>query len=190
MINEKEKSRIGCLLGSFDPIHMGHLQMAVLTLNKGIVDRILFVPSKQNPWKESSTDFVHRCLMVQLAIDEIDNCLLSTIDFRTTEPHYSSNTLKLLKEEYPSDELFLIVGDDVVDSIKDWNEGEWILNNFKLIVVNRNNLSLNTKVYSYIEDTLKVSSTQIRELVKNKKQVYPLVPKLVSQYIKMYKLYE
>ena len=91
--------KIGVLLGSFDPIHMGHLYMATSALNDNLVDRVLFVPSVQNPWKEESTDFRHRCFMVQLAIDELDHCHLSSIDFRTSEPHYSVNTLMLLKED-------------------------------------------------------------------------------------------
>lgn len=66
-----------------------------------------------------------------------------------------------------------------------WHEGKWILDNFKLIVVARNgckNLDLID-----IPKTLDVSSTEIRELAKDKKQIYPLVPKVISQYIKRYK---
>lgn len=164
--------------------------MASSALNENLVDRVLFVPSVQNPWKEDSIDFTHRCFMVQLAIDELEHCHSSSIDFRTPEPHYSSNTLKLIKEEYLEDELYLIVGADVVDEIKDWHEGEWILENFKLIVVNRSDKPFKTAVDGYISNTLEISSTMIRYLVKDGKQIYPLVPKVVSQYIKRYNLYK
>jgi nicotinate-nucleotide adenylyltransferase len=190
MNNEKEKSRVGVLLGSFDPIHMGHLYMAASALNDNLVDRVIFVPSVQNPWKENSTDFRHRCFMVQLAIDELDHCYLSSIDFRTSEPHYSVNTLMLLKEEYPDDELYLIIGADVVDEIKNWKDGEWILENFKLIAVNRHGYEFKTAVDGYISNTLEISSTVIRYLAKEGKQLYPLVPKVVNQYIKRYNLYK
>lgn len=189
MNNEKEKSRVGVLLGSFDPIHMGHLYMASSALNNNLVDRVIFVPSVQNPWKEESTDFRHRCFMVQLAIDELDHCYLSSIDFRTSEPHYSVNTLMLLKEEYTDDELYLIIGADVVDEIKNWKDGEWILENFKLIAVNRHGYEFKTAVDGYISNTLEISSTIIRYLAKEGKQLYPLVPKVVNQYIKRYNLY-
>lgn len=50
-------TRIGLLLGSFDPIHIGHLYMATQALNNKLVDKVLFVPTFQNPWKEQSIDF-------------------------------------------------------------------------------------------------------------------------------------
>jgi nicotinate-nucleotide adenylyltransferase len=183
--------RVGILLGSFSPIHTGHLYMASSALNDNLVDRVVFVPSMQNPWKEEvEVSFTHRCFMVQLAIDELEHCHLSSIEFRTPEPHYSSNTLRLIKEEYPEDDLYLIIGADIVDSIKDWNEGDWILENFKLIVVNRKGYPFKTAVDGYISNTLEISSTMIRFLISEGKQIYPLVPKVVSQYIKRYNLYK
>ena len=93
--------RVGFLLGSFDPIHMGHLHMAASVLNCELVDEVVFVPSVQNPWKTDSTDFRNRCFMIQLAIDDMEHCSLSSIDYRNNEPYYSVNTLKMLQEEYP-----------------------------------------------------------------------------------------
>lgn len=157
-----------------------------LSDDEGLVDEVVFVPSVQNPWKENSSDFRNRCFMIQLAIDEMEHCSLSSIDYRNIEPYYSINTLKMLKEEYPDDELYLIIGADIVDDIEKWHEGKWILDNFKMIVVAREGYSMTT----HIEKTLDVSSTEIRELAKDKKQIYPLVPKVISQYIKRYNLYK
>ena len=180
--------KVGILLGSFDPIHMGHLYMASSVLNAGLVDEVVFVPSVQNPWKENSTDFRNRCFMIQLAIDDMEHCSLSSIDYRNTEPYYSVNTLKMLKEEYPEDDLYVIVGVDIVNDIKNWHEGQWILNNFKLITIAREGY-LDAGIPD-IRKTLNVSSTEIRELAKEKKQIYPLVPKVISQYIKRFNLYK
>lgn len=181
--------KVGFLLGSFDPIHMGHLYMATSALNAGLVDDVVFVPSVQNPWKEKySVDFRNRCFMIQLAIDDMEHCSLSSIDYRNSEPYYSSNTLKMLKEEYPDDELFLIVGIDTAIEISNWNEGDWILQNFRLITVARNGYDDSGIVD--IPKTLNVSSTEIRILAKEKKQIYPLVPKVISQYIKRFNLYK
>lgn len=181
--------KVGFLLGSFNPIHMGHLHMAASALNNNLVDEVVFVPSVQNPWKEKySVDFRNRCFMISLAIDDMEHCSLSSIDYRNTEPYYSSNTLKMLKEEYPDDELFLIVGADTATEIGDWNEGDWILQNFGLITVARNGYEDIAIVD--IRKTLDVSSTEIRELAKEKKQIYPLVPKVISQYIKRFNLYK
>lgn len=177
--------KIAILLGSFNPIHIGHLYMATSVLNKGLADKVIFVPSVQNPCKkEKAIDFGDRCFMIQLVIGDIPGCILSCVDYRTEEPHYSSNTLKILKEEYPNDELFLLVGSDL--SVKDWHNSDWILENFKLITVNR----IGYESKSDINDTLNVSSSQIRELIKNKKQIYPLVPKIIDKYIKKHNLYE
>lgn len=180
--------KVGFLLGSFDPIHMGHLYMASSALNAGLVDEVVFVPSVQNPWKENSTDFRNRCFMIQLAIDDMEHCSLSSIDYRNTEPYYSVNTLKMLKEEYPEDDLYVIVGVDIINDIKNWHEGQWILDNFKLITIAREGY-LDAGIPD-IRKTLNVSSTEIRELAKEKKQIYPLVPKVISQYIKRFNLYK
>ena len=181
--------KIGILLGSFNPIHMGHLHMAASALNAGLVDEVVFVPSVQNPWKKTySADFRNRCFMISLAIDDMENCSLSSIDYRNTEPYYSANTLKMLKEEYPEDELLLIVGVDTVLQIRNWTDGDWILENFGIITVARNGYYEPGVVD--IPKTLDVSSTEIRELVKEKKQIYPLVPKVIAQYIKRYNLYK
>lgn len=180
--------KVGFLLGSFDPIHMGHLYMASSALNAGLVDEVVFVPSVQNPWKENSTDFRNRCFMIQLAIDDMEHCSLSSIDYRNTEPYYSVNTLKMLKEEYPEDDLYVIVGVDIVNDIKNWHEGQWILDNFKLITIAREGY-LDAGIPD-IRKTLNVSSTEIRELAREKKQIYPLVPKVISQYIKRFNLYK
>ena len=180
--------KVGFLLGSFDPIHMGHLYMASSVLNVGLVDKVVFVPSVQNPWKENSTDFRNRCFMIQLAIDDMEHCSLSSIDYRNTEPYYSVNTLKMLKEEYPEDDLYVIVGVDIVNDIKNWHEGQWILDNFKLITISREGY-LDAGIPD-IRKTLNVSSTEIRELAREKKQIYPLVPKVISQYIKRFNLYK
>ena len=180
--------KVGFLLGSFDPIHMGHLYMASSALNAGLVDEVVFVPSVQNPWKENSTDFRNRCFMIQLAIDDMEHCSLSSIDYRNTEPYYSVNTLKMLKEEYPEDALYVIVGVDIINDIKNWHEGQWILDNFKLTTIAREGY-LDAGIPD-IRKTLNVSSTEIRELAKEKKQIYPLVPKVISQYIKRFNLYK
>lgn len=180
--------KVGFLLGSFDPIHIGHLYMASSVLNADLVDEVVFVPSVQNPWKENSTDFLNRCYMIYLAIDNMEHCFLSNIDYKNTKPYYSANTLKLLKEEYPNDDLYIIVGVDIVNDIKNWHEGQWILDNFKLITIAREGY-LDAGIHD-ISKTINISSTEIRELVKANKQIYPLVPKVVSQYIKKFNLYK
>ena len=95
--------KIGLLLGSFDPIHMGHLYMAVSVLNESLVDEVILVPSIQNPWKTESSDFRHRCFMAQLAIDEIENLVriitgMSGVQIYITSDHGFLYTAKRLED--------------------------------------------------------------------------------------------
>lgn len=178
--------KIGLLLGSFDPIHMGHLYMATSALNNHLVDKVIFIPSVLNPWKNQSTDFKYRCIMIQLAIESIDNCLLSMVDFNNKKPYYSYYTLNMLKDQYPNDELYIILGADIAQKVKEWYKGDWILENFKFILVARNGYDIPVD----INKTLDISSTEIRNLAKENKQLYPLVPEIVNRYIKQYSLYK
>ena len=88
--------RIGLLLGSFDPIHIGHISMATSVLNEQLVDKVLFVPTKQNPWKPKSTSFIHRNMMIMKALYGFENCELCPIEWSIESPNYSYKTLQLL----------------------------------------------------------------------------------------------
>lgn len=179
--------KIGFLLGSFDPVHIGHLYMATEALNLNLVDKVIFVPAFQNPWKEKSVDFWHRCSMLSSAVAHIPNCSVSEVEKLLNPPYYSYNTLKVLKEQYPNDELYLIVGADVASEIKNWYRGEWILNNYKLLIVRRNGYLYDGHID--IQRTINISSTDLRNMYRNGKQVYPLVPQEIDNYIKKYKIY-
>lgn len=178
--------RIGILLGSFDPPHIGHINMATQALNKELVDHVVFVPTKQNPWKENSTDLLTRCNMVMFSIKEIDKCSISFIESELEKPYYASNTLRALQKEYNDCELYLIVGADTSLNIIFWHEGEWILNNFKLITVSRPNYITTCD----IELNIDISSTIIRKLAQQEKILFPLVTKDVEKLIKLNKLYK
>lgn len=180
--------RIGLLLGSFDPVHNGHLEMAQKALEANLVDQVLFVPTKQNPWKENSTDYVTRCMMLLTAVKNIPNCKVSAIENKITPPYYSYKTLEALKERYKWDDLFLIVGADTATSIKDWNNGDWILKMMPLITVSRPG----SEPTGIIDIPLQVdiSSTEIRNLVKENKSIDHLVPRSVNGLINILKLYK
>lgn len=181
-------TRIGLLLGSFDPIHIGHLYMATQALNNKLVDKVLFVPTFQNPWKEQSIDFWQRCHMIQIAIEGIENCSVCDIESQLNPPYYSCETLKALQQLLIDCELYIIVGADVVAEIVNWKDGDWILDNFKIITVARPGYK-NTHLVD-IPKSFNISSTEIRNLCKEGKIIYPLVPYKLSQHIKQYKIYE
>lgn len=184
------KEKIGILLGSFDPIHIGHIAMATSCLNEGLVDEVLFTPTMQNVFKKRrATDFLHRCNMISSALIDLPNCKLNSIDCMTNPPYYSSNTLKLIKEIYPDEELYLIFGIDTLCELGEWHESEWIMNNFKIIEVTRGIRARSVGDIPRVQLDLGVSSTMIRKLISEKKEIIPYVRQSVKDYIKYHNLY-
>lgn len=145
--------KVAFFLGSFDPPHIGHGFVVSKALES--MDFVVVVPAMQNPWKErKSTDFELRCQMCEKTFLPLgESVLINDIEKTLEAPYYSYKTLKNLKEIWNSAELYLICGSDVYDEIKNWKNSEWILENFKLLPISR--------------DIVTVSSSQIREMVKN-----------------------
>lgn len=187
--------KIGLLLGTFDPIHVGHVNMATLVLNSGMVDRVVFVPTMQNVFKDNApANFYYRCHMIYLAIQGMKDCEIASIDKFSTAPYYSYKTLTLLKEIYPEEELYLILGSDVISGIHRWEKSDWILENFKIIAINRSGDRLipspeDKCIYS-IDSNMEISSTLVRSLIKEGKEIIPLIPKSVKYFIEKYELYK
>lgn len=181
--------KVGLLLGSFDPIHIGHVHMATEALNRGLVDQVFFVPTMQNPWKEHKpVDFSIRCAMIKDTIAPIKNCYLCSVEEQLRPPFHSSTTLKAILSDFPEAEFYLIVGIDTAVHINDWYEGDWIAKNFKFITVKRPDFD-ETAVYD-IDKSIDVSSTSIRRMVKEGKIIYPLVTEKVNNYIQNLNLYK
>lgn len=187
--------KIGLLLGTFDPIHVGHINMATLALNSGVVDRVVFVPTMQNVFKDNTpANFFYRCHMIYLAIQGMKDCEIASIDKFSTAPYYSYKTLTLLKEIYSEEELYLILGSDVIREIHSWEKANQILENFKIIAINRSGDRLipspeDNCIYS-INSNMEISSTMVRNLIKDNKEIIPLVTKDVKNFIKLYGLYK
>ena len=183
--------KVGILLGSFDPIHIGHIAMITEVLNKKLVDKVLIVPTRQNPWKPKSTDFDIRCKMIEsIIIQNFDNSVcLSYIEETLEPPFYTYKTLQALKARYKDSELYLIGGSDTINSLYFWDHADWILSNIKLIGVIRNNVPFSIPVEHQVKLTLDISSFDIREMVKENKIVYPYITKNTYNLIKFYNLY-
>ena len=202
--------KIGLLLGSFDPIHYGHIAMASVVLNSGLCDKVLFVVAKQNPWKKhKAANFELRCEMVKASIYPfLGACEVCTLEKNIDSTAYSYKVLELIKKEYPNDELFLIAGTDTIDIIPHWrNFNDKIKPYFKFIEIGRGDkykAELKNEETFVITKTSRegmgefnciipritdVSSTAIREMVKNNMNPYPYVTQEVSNIIFKNKLY-
>ena len=180
---------IGLYFGSFNPIHIGHLIIADHVLSVSDVKQIWFVVSPHNPLKESSSllNENHRLHLVQLAIDEQPKFKASNIEFKLPRPSYTIDTMTYLSEKYPQHQFSIIMGSDSIQNITKWKNYQTLLQHYKIIVYNRpgyNAAIINHENISIVDaPLLDISSTHIRQKIKNKTSIRFLVPTEVREYI-------
>lgn len=139
MADNEIKSRLGLLGGTFNPIHMGHIQAARLVKDLCQLDRILLIPSFIPPHKEGQdvAPALHRFRMVQLAIADEAGFEASTLEIDAQGTSYSIHTLDRLVENQPEAEMFFILGIDAFLEIATWKEYEKVLDRCSFIVISR-----------------------------------------------------
>jgi nicotinate-nucleotide adenylyltransferase len=182
--------KIGLYFGSFNPIHQGHLIIANHILNVTDLQKIWFVVSPQNPFKQSSSllNEYDRLHLVQKAIELDDRLRASEIEFALPKPSYTSATLSYLKDKYPTYDFSIIMGSDSFQNLGNWRNSETIVSNYQIIIYKRPGFEIENKLNANIIEMdaplLQISATHIRELVKNGKSIKYLVPDLVEKEIK------
>lgn len=192
--------RLGLLGGTFDPIHIGHLIMGEYARQQFNLDRVLFIPTG-DPWRKSDrviTLAEHRLAMTQLAIDSNPGFVLDGRETRRKGATYTVDTLRSLRGELGGeDELFLILGQDALADMVNWKEPHAIQSLARLVVVPRQGAT------SILEDSdlkrtgievlampfIGVSSTLIRQRVRDGRSIRYLVPEPVEAYIEQESLY-
>lgn len=182
--------RIGLFFGSFNPVHVGHMVLANYMLSFTELEQVWFVVSPHNPLKEKSSllDQNQRLYMVNLAIGDTSKFKSSNIEFNLSQPSYTINTLAHLKEKYPQHQFSLIMGEDNLQSFTKWKNYEEILKNHQLFVYPRPNsepgdLKHHKNVIMTQAPMMEISSTMIRQAIKDKKDVSFFVPAAVWEYI-------
>jgi nicotinate-nucleotide adenylyltransferase len=182
--------RIGLFFGSFNPIHVGHMVLANYMASFTDLEQVWFVVSPHNPLKEKSSllNQNQRLHMVNLAIGDNDKLKSSNIEFGLSQPSYTINTLAHLKEKYPQHTFSLIMGEDNLESFTKWKNYEEILKHHKLYVYPRPNsnsgdLKSHPNVIMTNAPLMDISSTIIRQAIKEKKDVSFFVPQAVWQYL-------
>ena len=191
--------RIGIYGGSFNPPHIGHLHVADVARKAADLDYVIFVPAG-NPYMKPKEDIApaeDRFRMTQLAVFGETKYFVSNIEARRDKPSYTAETMKHMKTLYKNDELFLIVGQDAFEQMPSWYHPEETLETCRLLVVKRGDLmqimpaSFADKI-EYILDPgvdLNISSTQIRNCLKNNIPVNRLIDDNVLKYIEERRLY-
>lgn len=184
--------KIGLYFGTFNPIHVGHLIIANHMAEHSDLDQVWMVVTPHNPLKKKSSllDDHHRLQMVYLATEDFSKIKPSDIEFKLPQPNYTVNTLVHLEEKYPNHEFSLIMGEDNLKSFHKWKNYEAILEHHNIYVYPRissetENLELKNhpKIHLIDAPVVEISSTSIRENVKKGKNVQPLLPKKVWDYI-------
>ena len=184
--------KIGLFFGSFNPIHTGHLILAHTLLEQTQLDKIWFVVSPLNPFKDKKS-LLHeydRYELVDLAIKDNDRFAVSDIEFRMPQPNYTIDTVVRLKEQFPTYSFTLMMGEDNLSSFHKWKNHEQLLELVDIVYFQRSNSKLvkheilnSEKVKSVETSYLEISSTYIRNLIKEDKSIRYLVPKPVQKLI-------
>ena len=195
-------SRLGLLGGTFDPPHYGHLVAAQEAAWRLPLDRVLFLPARQNPLKvgTSSTPADMRCQMVQLAIQGDARFELSRLDLERPGPSYTVDLLRSLQA--PGCELFFIVGGDILPELPLWHAPDEILALTVLVVLARpgaprpNIVDLEARlpaargrIQLVAAPGVDISSTELRARVRSGQPIRYLTPPAVEEFIRTRGLY-
>ncbi len=184
--------KIGLYFGTFNPIHIGHMIIANHMAEHSDLDQIWLVVTPHNPHKQKHTllDDYQRLHMVNLATEDFIKIKPSDIEFKLPQPNYTVNTLAHLGEKYPKHEFALIMGEDNLNSLHKWKNHEVILANHDIYVYPRLNSGEmdeqfvnHPKIHRVGAPVIELSSTFIRDSIRNKKNVAPMLPHKVWEYI-------
>mgnify|MGYP006279927925 CR=1 FL=1 len=188
--------------GTFNPVHLGHLICSERAYLEFDLDKVIFMPAGNPPHKDDVINSAeHRYNMLKLAIVNNDHFEISDWEIEQEEKSYTARTVKYFKEKYNVKRVNLIIGTDSLAEIFNWYQPEYILENTNLIVAKRNDYSFTKimkdqrlrKYESHINildnSLIEISSTMIRDFVKEDKSIRYLTPDKVIEYINKNKLY-
>ncbi len=181
--------KIGLYFGSFNPIHNGHLIIAKHVLNNTALKQVWLIVSPHNPLKKSSQllNEYHRLHLAKLAIDGENDLKVSNIEFGLPKPSYTIDTLTHLVEKYPAHEFSVIMGSDSFCNIEKWKNYKTLLANYEVLIYKRPGFFISethgARITILDAPLIEISSTHIRELVKQKKSFRYLVPDSVKEEI-------
>lgn len=188
--------------GTFNPVHNGHLYMAEYIFKNFDFKKILFIPAFVPPQKEIFPQLaVHRYKMVELAIKNNPNFEISDIEYKHSGKSYTYLTLLELYKIYATeDKINMIIGTDAFENLDTWYESEKLRQIVDFIVFIRKNDFESNKYdemrrkgyrFHFAEMPFNdISSSEIRENIKNGQSLSGLIPEEVERYIKDNDLYK
>lgn len=196
-------AKIGLFGGSFNPIHNGHINLAVSVKNELKLDKVIFIPSGTAPHKSSNeyASAEDRLKMCRLALENYDDFEISDYELCRQGKSYTVYTVRHFKQLYPYDELVWMVGSDMLLTFDQWYEYREILGKVTLAAISRygsdlnelykmsEKLSLYGKIIVVNASAVTISSTKIRKMIKNNEDLSCYLNGKVVKYIMLKNLY-
>lgn len=196
--------RLGVFGGTFDPPHLGHLILAETAADCLALSRVLFVPAADPPHKRSAAvraSAEHRLAMTALAIADNPRFALSRLDMDRPGPHYTVDMLRLLREQHPGAELYLLLGSDSLRDLPTWSRPAELLTLARLGVMHRPHIEpdldaleavlpgLRDRLHWIPAPPVDLASSAIADLITAGRSIRYLVPDRVLDYITAHGLY-
>ncbi len=196
--------KIGIYGGSFDPVHNGHVNAALTFKEELSLDKIIVIPAYQPPHKKglAMTPSEHRMNMCNIAFGNLEGFEVSDIEIKREDEGYMADTVAQLREIYPDDELYLLIGGDMLLYFQKWYAWHKITDEAVIAATARNweddsaleaeaavLRSYGATVRIVPIDVKEISSTAVRETVKRSDDIASMVPPGVDDYIWDHYLY-
>lgn len=191
--------KTGIFGGAFNPVHNGHIRLAEEAVKQLKLRRLLIIPTYVSPHKSTELlPYEDRAEMCRRAFGHIPGAEVSDIEVRLGGTSYSINTIRALKELYPDENFFLLIGGDMLFSFDKWYRYESILKETKVCAAARDSDSL-VDMMEYANElgrikvlptnAVEMSSTEVRERIAAGGDISGMVPQSVADYIRENKLY-
>lgn len=197
--------KIGIMGGTFNPIHNAHLMMAQAAYEQYGLDEVWFMPSKNPPHKEKENivSDEHRSRMIMAAIDSVPYFSFSDMELKREGITYTSDTVRLLKEAYPKDEFYFILGGDSLEYLHKWHEPTEIMKYCTILAAPRGCMTVEDtarlcqerqeeiggKILPIKMELVSISSERIRDTLQKGEDIIGICPDKVLRYIRLHGLY-
>ena len=200
----KAGRRIGYFGGTFDPPHLGHLILAVEALHQLELDRLHWILTPDPPHKTQRqiSPVEIRLEMLQLIMDIRPVFQISLIDINRDPPHFAADTVELLKNKNPTDELVYVIGEDSLQDLPDWHAPDrFIAAVDTLAIAPRPGISTDMEEMerllpglagktTFLKDIrFEIASSVIKSRMKNSEPYDHLLPEAIAEYLKFHQLY-